>query len=53
MGHLKANFSEILIKIQIFSFPEMHINISSAKWRPFCPGVAELIFNLSRKHNAV
>ena len=31
-----TNFSEILIKIQNFSFTEMHLKILSAKWRPFC-----------------
>ena len=32
---LGANFSEILIKIQLFSFKKMHFKISSAKWRDF------------------
>ena len=36
------NFSEILIKIQNFSFTKMHLKISSAKWRPFCPGGDEV-----------
>ena len=40
---LRTNFSKILIKIQTFSFTTMHLKISSAKWRPFCPG-DELIF---------
>ena len=35
---LGTNFSEILIKIQNFSFTKMHLKISSVKWRPFCPG---------------
>ena len=38
IGPLGTNFSEILIKIQNFSFTKMHLKISSAKWRPFCPG---------------
>ena len=38
IGPLRINFREILIKIQIFSFTKMHMKISSAKWRPFCPG---------------
>ena len=42
IGTLGTNFSEILIKIQNFSFTEMHLKISSAKWRPFCPGGDEL-----------
>ena len=33
-----TNFSEILIKIQNFSFTKMHLKISSVKRRPFCPG---------------
>ena len=38
IGPLGANFNEISIKIQNFSFSEMHLKISSVKWRPFCPG---------------
>ena len=38
IGPLGTKFSEILIKIQNFSLAKMHLNISSAKWRPFCPG---------------
>ena len=34
-----ANFSEILIKIHIFSFKKMHLKMSSAKCRPFCLGL--------------
>ena len=33
---LGTNFSEILIKIQNFSFMKMHLKISSGKWRPSC-----------------
>ena len=33
---LGTNFSEILIKIWIFSFKKMGLKVSSAKWRPFC-----------------
>ena len=40
---LETNFSEIRIKIQNFSFMKMHLKMSSAKWRPFCPGEGELI----------
>ena len=32
---LGTNFSEILIRIQTFSFKKMHLKMSSAKWRPF------------------
>ena len=35
---LRTNFIEILINIPNFSFTKMHPKISSAKWRPFCPG---------------
>ena len=33
---LGANFSEILIWIQTLSFNKMHLEVSSAKWYPFC-----------------
>ena len=36
---LGTNFSEISIGIQTFSFKKMHLNMSSAKWRPFCLGL--------------
>ena len=36
---LGTNFSEILIEINIFSFKKMHLNMSSAKWCPFCLGL--------------
>ena len=39
IGPLATHFSEILIGIQTFSFKKMHLKMSSAKWRPFCPGV--------------
>ena len=32
---LGKNFSEISIGIQTFSFKKMHLNMLSAKWRPF------------------
>ena len=35
IGPLRINFSEIFIEILI---KEMHLKISSAKWRPFCLG---------------
>ena len=34
-----TKFSEILIRIQTFAFTEMHLKVSSAKWRPFCLGL--------------
>ena len=36
IGPLGTNFSEILIKIYIFSFKKMHLKISSGNWQPFC-----------------
>ena len=42
IGPLGTNCSEILIKIQNVSFMKMHLKMSSAKWRPFCPGGDEL-----------
>ena len=42
IGPLGTNFSEILIGIQIFSFKEMRLKMSSAKWHPFCLGLNEL-----------
>ena len=43
IGPLGTNFSEILIGIQTFSFKKMHLKMSSAKWRQFCPGLNVLI----------
>ena len=36
---LGTNFCEISIRIQTFSFKKMHLNMSSAKWHPFCLGL--------------
>ena len=35
IGPLETNFSEILIKIQIISFKERYLKLSTAKWWPF------------------
>ena len=40
---LGTNFSEISIGIQTFSLKKMHLNMSSAKRRPFCLGLIVLI----------
>ena len=40
---LGANFSEILIEIYTILFKKIHLKVSSAKWRPFCLGLNELI----------
>ena len=39
IGPLAINFSEILIEIQIFSFKQMYLKLSSAKWRPLRLGL--------------
>ena len=39
---LGANFSEILSEIRAFSFKEMDLKMSSAKWRRFCLGLIVL-----------
>ena len=39
IGPLGTNFSEILIEILTFSFKEMRLKVSSAKWWPFCLGL--------------
>ena len=36
IGPLRTNFNEILIKIHTFSFDEMHLKMSTAKWQPLC-----------------
>ena len=43
-GPLGTNFSEILIRIYIFSFKKMHLKLSSAKWRPFCLCVSVFMY---------
>ena len=43
IGPLGTNSSDILIGIQAFSFKKMHLEMSSAKWRPFCRGLNVLI----------
>ena len=36
IGPWGTNFSEISIGIYTFSFNKIHLEMSSAKWRPFC-----------------
>ena len=43
IGPLGTNFREILIEIDTFSFKEMHLKMSSGKWRPFCLGLNVLM----------
>ena len=44
---LGTNFSEILIRIQIFSFKKLRLKMSSAKWRPFCLGLNVILSLIS------
>ena len=48
IGPLVTNFSEILIRIQTFSFKKMHLKMSSAKWCSFCLGL-----NVFNKMNSI
>ena len=40
---LGTNFSDFLVEILIFSFKKMRLKVSSAKRRPFCLGLDELM----------
>ena len=52
IGPLGTNFSEILIKIHIFSLTKMHLKMLSTKWRPFCLGLNVLnILHSSTERN--
>ena len=42
IGPLGTNCNEISFEIHVFSFIEMHLKMSSAKWQAFCPGRDEL-----------
>ena len=44
-GLLGRYLSEILIGVQMFSFKEMHLKMSSVKWHPFCLGLNMLTAN--------
>ena len=39
IGPLGTKFNEISIKIRTYSFKEIHLKMSSGKWRPFCLGL--------------
>ena len=39
IGTLGTNFNEILIEINAFSFKNVHLKMSSGKWRPYCLGL--------------
>ena len=44
---LGTNFSKILIEFLTFWLKKMHLNVSSAKWRPFCLGLNVLKYGTS------
>ena len=46
IGPLAANFSEILIAIETFSFKKMHLKMLCGKCRPFCLGLSVLSLHL-------
>ena len=48
---LGTNFSEISIEIPTFSFKKMHLNMSSAKWRPSCLGLN--VLGACRRHGII
>ena len=43
IGPSGTNFSGNLIEIVTFSFTKMRLKVSSAKWRPFCLGLNEMM----------
>ena len=49
IGPWGTNFSEILICIQTFSFKKMHLKMTSAKRRPFWPGLNVLLLLRQKK----
>ena len=50
IGPYGTNFSEILIKILVFSFTKMSLKVPSAKWRPFCLGL-NVLSEIYNKYN--
>ena len=48
IGSVGTNFSEILIRINIFSFKRVHLKMSSAKGWPFCLGLNVLKLKFER-----
>ena len=53
IGPLGTKFSEILIKIIIFSFKKMRLKVSSGKWRPFYLGLNVLRQETQRQCSAM
>ena len=50
---LETNFNETLIEVVLFSFTKMRLELSSAKWRPFCLGLNVLNRNLQSPQQGV
>ena len=53
IGPLGTNFSENWVEILTFSFKKIRLKMSSAKWRPFCPGGDEFNVNYFENWPAV
>ena len=51
IGPLGTNFSEMLIEIHTFSFKKMRLKVSSAKRRPFCLGLNDLMMGWGHNHS--
>ena len=49
IGPLRTNFNETSIEIHVFSFKKIYLKLSSAKRRPFCPGLNVLIQSNKRQ----
>ena len=50
---LGTNFSYFLVEILIFSFKKMRLKVSSAKSRPFCLSLNELIIWVNGSHESM
>ena len=46
IGPSGTNFSEMLIQVHTFSFKQIHLKMSSGKWKPFCLGLNVLTCSL-------
>ena len=49
VGNLRTNLKEILIKLQWFSLKKINLDVSTAKWRPFCHGLSMLSYRIHIK----
>ena len=50
---LGTNFSEMIIEFPTFWFTKMHLNVSSAKWRPLCLGLDVLTLSIASPPSCV